>query len=195
MGWWLVACQPTSPYLDTEYPGLTPQPYAEGIVNVPGRFQQNITLSPDGREHYLTQTDAELWRYERILRISQSTDGEWTLDTPQFVKDFTYTNVWFIGEPMLTPDGQQLHFVADYPPDLYRVQRTEEGLWGPPSQLAASTDTADWYPTFTDDQNLYFTYGTMRHAAQEGGDWVRQGSLAIPIPGGDVRDPVMSPDG
>ena len=59
-------------YLDEHYPGPRPQLYAPGIVNVDGRFQQNITISADGKEQYITITDSAVWRYERILRFKQT---------------------------------------------------------------------------------------------------------------------------
>ncbi|MEL6537961.1 MAG: hypothetical protein AAFQ98_21255 [Bacteroidota bacterium] len=199
-GLWLIslsvtACQSSTSYLDTDYPGLTPKPYAEGIVNIDGRFQQNITISPDGSEHYFTQTDSGQWRYERILRISQTADGHWKLDTPQFVKDFSYDNVWFIGEPMLNPSGDRMLFVADYPPALYQVQRTQEGEWGSLNRLPVSTPKADWYPTFTQADQLFFTQGALQHCTLQSGNWVWQDSLSIPFTEDEIRDPVVDPNG
>ena len=123
----LTACEQKVQYLDADVPGMEPKVYAEGIVNLPGRFQQNLTMTSNGNEVLITETNAERWRYERILRI-KSRDGRWVTDTPKFVIDFQFENEWFIGEPMLLGDDE-LFFVADYPPNLWRSQRLGDGEW------------------------------------------------------------------
>ena len=77
-------------YLDENYPDSIPKIYAPGIININGRLQQNITMSPDGKEHLFTQTDSERWRYERILRVRNMGQNKILVDTPQFVKEFKY---------------------------------------------------------------------------------------------------------
>lgn len=152
-----ISCVGKVHYLDRNYPGLTPQKYAPGIINVEGRFQQNITMSPDGREHLITQTDSEMWRYERILRIKSSGNNEAVLDTPRFVQEFEYENFWFIGEPMIAPNNKDLYFVADYPPDYFRSTRTSDGDWSEPVKMdSISTDSRDWFISVSKNNTLYF---------------------------------------
>ncbi len=64
-------------------------------------------MSPDGREQLFTITDSALWRYESMLRI-RNLQHEMLIDTPPFVLDFEYKNQWFIGEPVISPDDQNL---------------------------------------------------------------------------------------
>lgn len=181
-------------YLDEHFPGHEPQLYAPGLVNVEGRFQQNITISANGKEQYITITDSAVWRYERILRLKQ-TDKGLMIDTPQFVKDFTYQNEWFIGEPMLSPDDSFLYFVADFPPDLWRSPRTKSGNLGTPEKLAdVSTAKDDWYPSFASNGNLYFTNGTLYRAKPSNGTYQAKDSIQIPMKLVDVRDPYISPN-
>ena len=41
--------------------------FATNIISVPGRFQQSMTLSEDGKEYYYGITDSKNWNYETIL--------------------------------------------------------------------------------------------------------------------------------
>ncbi len=190
----LLAYQEPVTYLDRDYPGSIPELYAEGIINVAGRLQQNLTMTTDGKEHYITQTDKALWRYERLLRLKTMGNGDVVLDTPQFVREFEYKNEWFIGEPMVSPDDQSLFFVADYPPDLWRSKRTANGDWSSPEKLDLSTPEADWYVTFASG-DLYFTNGTMYQGKREEGAYKNLQKVNGVFNDSDVRDPVMAPNG
>ena len=150
----LLSCHSKISYLDGDFPEMVPKIYAEGIINVDGRYQQNLTMSPDGREHLFTVTDSALWRYEHILRV-KTVQNEILVDTPQFVTDFTFGNERFIGEPMIGPDNKNLFFIADYPPNLWRSKRDDNGDWSRPIQMEAiSTNKDDWHPTVTKDHTL-----------------------------------------
>ena len=193
--WLGTACSEEVHYLDSHYPGLTPTLYAEGIVNQAGKFTQNLTMSPDGREQYFTETNADEWRYLRILRVSMTGNSSPVIDTPRFVTDFHYTHEQFIGEPMLSPDNQQLYFVADYPPDLWYTDRLENGSWNSPKRLETiSTERDDWYITFSKNGRLLFTNGTAYTSAPENGKYLKREKLEAPFNGTDVRDPVIAPN-
>jgi hypothetical protein len=196
-------------YLDDDYPDLIPKKYAEGIINVEGRYQQNLTMSPDGKEHLITQTDSALWRYERILRVRNIGAGEIVTDTPQFVKDFKYQNVWFIGEPMISPDNKELYFVADFPPDYWRSSRTSTGDWSNPVKMdSISTPGRDWFISVSKNNTLYFTHTSVPNPAEpslEVNGTIFKSSFVngehnsgIKVEGlfnqEDAGDPVISPD-
>jgi hypothetical protein len=152
-----VSCVNKVHYLDDDYPDRTPRKYAQGIINVDGRYQQNLTMSPDGKEHLITETDAELWRYERILRIRVTEENKVVVDTPQFVKDFKYERLWFIGEPMISRDNKDLYFVADYPPDYWHAIRTSTGDWSSPVKMdSINTTGKDWFISVAKNKTLYF---------------------------------------
>ncbi len=187
-----VGCGTAVDYIDQDLPGEEPKQFAKGIINARGRFQQNLTMSPSGDEYYITQTDAREWRYLRILRV-RWIDGTHVLDTPQFVRDFSFKNEWFIGEPMLSPTSDRLFFVADYPPDLYVVERKEGGAWSPPMHLPFSTNVPDWYPTFSGG-TLLFTNGSIYKSVPEDGSYGMKERLRVPFNDFDVRDPVMAED-
>ena len=77
-----------------------------------------MTLSVDGKEYYYGITDSKFWKYETILCTRVLTNGQTIMETPSFVAQFHFKQNKFIGEPFLAPDGKQLFFVADYPPDI-----------------------------------------------------------------------------
>ncbi len=185
-------CGTTVDYIDQDFPGEEPRQFAKGIINARGRFQQNLTMSASGDEYYITQTDAREWRYDRILRV-RWIDGTHVLDTPQFVWDFSFKDERFIGEPMLSPTGDQLFFVADYPPDLYAVKRNDDGHWSPPVHQPFSTNAPDWYPTFS-DETLLFTNGSIYKSVPEDGAYGMKERLRVPFNDFDMRDPVMADD-
>ncbi len=189
-----ASCSEQIIYLDNDYPDLIPKKYAVGIINVEGRLQQNLTLSPDGKEHYFTTTDSELWRYESIARVRHH-GNEAVVDTPQFVTDFNYENQWFIGEPMLAPDNEQLFFIADYPPDIWTSKRTENEEWSEPTKLdSVSTEIDDWYPTLSRNSTLYFTNGTVYKSDPKNGTYLFRTKLDSPFNQKDTRDACISPN-
>ncbi|RNC85892.1 MAG: hypothetical protein ED557_03735 [Balneola sp.] len=189
-----ASCSDRIKYLDNDYPGLTPKKYSEGIINIEGRFQQNLTMSPDGKEYLFTTTDSELWRYESILRVRYQ-GNEAVIDTPQFVTDFNYENQWFIGEPMIAPDNQHLFFIADYPPDLWTSKRADDGDWSNPVKLdSLSTEIEDWYPTFSKNNTLYFTTGTVYRSEQENGAYLSKTKVESSFNQKDTRDACISPN-
>ena len=194
MGWIAISCGKSSvDYLDSDFPERTPKKYAEGIVNVSGRHQQNLTMTSDGKEVLITQTNSEEWRYERILRI-KSTKGKWSIDTPRFVSDFQFSNEWFIGEPMISPENNKLFFVADYPPDLWESARLAGGDWGMPTKMTISTEKDDWYPTLSKRGTLYFTNGTGLFSRKERENYTLREVIAPPLDSMDLRDPMISPN-
>ena len=185
----LAACGAGVQYIDDDFPGTEPRLFAEDIVNVPGRLQQSLTMSPSGDEYYFTETSGEEWRYLRILR-ARRTNGTVALDTPRFVTDFRFDKEWFIGEPMLSADNDQLFFVANYPPDLFVADRLPDGNWSTPVRHPLSTTSADWYPTFS-GSDLLFTNGTIYRSRLTDGDYETKERLRAPVNDFDMRDPVM----
>ena len=184
----------TFDYIDKDYPEAEPKIFAEGIINTPDRLQQNISISNDGTEYYFTQTDGEIWRYERILRISIK-DGQVALDTPQFVEAFPFENERFIGEPMLSPDNNYLYFIADYPPDIFSTKRLANGDWSLVSiKNGLSTPKDDWYVTFSGN-DLLFTNGTAYLSSKDKEAYRPAKKFQAPFNNEDVRDPVLSKDG
>ncbi len=187
------SCADQVVYLDDDHPGLIPKKYAVGIINMDDRFQQNMTMSPDGKEQLFTITDAALWRYESIVRVKIIED-EVLIDTPPFVADFQYENHQFIGEPMISPDNEHLYFIADYPPDIWHSRRTDVGDWSKPDKMTEiSTAKDDWYVSLSRNGSLYFTNGTVYKSPLEKGQYTSKTRWESPFNMKDVRDPCISP--
>ncbi|GAB1858620.1 hypothetical protein MHTCC0001_34600 [Flavobacteriaceae bacterium MHTCC 0001] len=119
-----------------------------------------MTMSPDGKEHFFTKTDSTYWFYEGILQVKTGPNNEIVVDTPQFVRDFVFDTVPFIGEPMIAPNNKDLYFVANYPTDFYRSQRTASGEWSKAVRMdSISSEGKDWYLTASKNNTLYFADG------------------------------------
>lgn len=127
-------------------------------------------MTPDGSEVLVGETDSLMWRYERILRIRVTSPDQIVIDTPAFVKNFKYENMWMIGEPMISPDNKTLFFVADYPPDYWQARRDPHGDWIAPTKMKAlSTDQGDWYLSASKNNTLYFTDGRIHKSPNVNG--------------------------
>ena len=179
-------------YLDNDFPGLVPKQYAKGIINQEGRYQQNMTINSQTGEHYITITNSDEWRYMTIQRIALI-DGQVSIDTPQFVQDFTFENNHFIGEPMLSADNQSLYFVADYPPNIWSTSLTSSKEWGIPENLTVSTSEADWYPTAT-QKWLYFSNGTIHQFELNDSTRLRKSEVQLPTDAKPILDPYIADD-
>ena len=113
-------------YFNQSDPGSDVKIFATNIISVPGRFQQSITLSEDGKEYYYGITDSKNWNYETILCTRVLTNGQTVTETPSFVRKFHFKKDKVIGEPFLAPDGKQLFFVANNQPDIWVATRMEK---------------------------------------------------------------------
>lgn len=138
----------------------------------PNRFEQYSSFSPDGAEYYLSVADAD-WNYRGILR-SVRRNGTWSAYAPL---PFVWGEGKDGGEPFVTPDGRQLHFVSaragDKPDetamdgsaaivqagetDIYVSMREGDG-WSEPVRLGAPVNSrsSEWHPTVAADGTLYF---------------------------------------
>jgi len=192
------SCSTKVQYLDQEYPGLIPKKYAKGIVNVEGRHQQGMTMSPDGGEQLFGLTESQFWRYSTILRVKRISANETVIDTPQFVKNFKYERapVSFIGCAMISPDNDRLYFIADYPPDIFYATRTSSGDWsGPVKMDSISTEAGDWYISVTRDRTLYFNNESIfRSPVNDEGEYTESIPVTGPFNEEDAGDPFISPD-
>lgn len=107
----LGGCKSTHPavsYPDPDVPGLTPKVFARTSISLPGRFEQNITMSGDGKDYYYGTADAKDWRYQAILHTRVLPGSKTITDTVPFVRSFRFEREQFIGEPFLAPDGRKL---------------------------------------------------------------------------------------
>ncbi|WP_235297116.1 TolB-like translocation protein [Portibacter marinus] len=104
-------------YLGQILPGLTPQPFAPGVVTTDG-WEYGSTFSPDLKEFYF---------------IRESEDKE----TQQFVVFQKKDSIWLnsvisqrVGQPIISPDGKRMHLGRRY------KKRTKDG-WSEVKMLDA----------------------------------------------------------
>jgi hypothetical protein len=206
----LGGCQSTQPvvqYPDPDVPGLTPKVFAGKSISLPGRFEQNITMSGNGKDYYYGTADASAWRYEAILHTRLLPGGKTATDTVPFVRNFRFEREKFIGEPFLSPDGRKLFFVADLPPDIWVSEQGEDGGWHAAVKLDAPVNSyaGEWNPTLSARGTMYFAStrtdsgkvapdGKIYRATLANGKYV----TAEPLPGlinrEDAGDPCIAPD-
>ena len=188
----LFQCKKPFNYIDSDRPKLTPKKYAQGIINVEGRFQQNLTMSPDGKVYMITITDSKIWQYEKILRI-KIYDNQIEGDTPEIIKNFKFQNELFIGEPVISSNNKELFFIADYPPDIWMSRRLKNSDWGNPIKLNnLSTKEGNWYPVVSGFSNLYFTNGTLFKCKRKNESYNHKTKVEGHFNKYDVRDATIS---
>lgn len=119
------------------------------------------TLSPDGREMYLTQcvTDPQYPRYAQIVKSSRS-DAAWGKVTVVAVSKDTLSS---FAHPAVSPDGNWLYFTSDMPggqggKDIWRTRITSAGFGGV-ENLGPEVNTPgdEMFPTFRPNGDLYFS--------------------------------------
>lgn len=206
----LSGCKSTSTaiqYPDPGVPGLTPKVFASGSISLPGRFEQNITMSGDGKDYYYGTADAREWRYETILHTRVMPGGKTLTDTVPFVRNFRFEREKFIGEPFLSPDGRKLFFVADLPPDIWMSEKKEDGTWNAAVKLDAPVNSyaGEWNPTLSARGTMYFAStrtdsgkvapdGKIYRAPLVNGKYGTAEPLTGLINREDAGDPCISPD-
>ena len=191
-------------YFNQSDPGTDVKIFATNIISVPGRFQQSMTLSEDGKEYYYGITDSKNWNYKTILCTRVLTNGQTVTETPSFVTKFHFKKNPVIGEPFLAPDGRQLFFVADYPPDIWVATRMENNEWSEAKKLPApvNSDAAEWSPCVSASGTLDFCSmrnrgadnGRIYKCEKENGVYKEPELLKGEINDDDVGDPAVSPD-
>jgi hypothetical protein len=124
----ILFAQKTVKYFDTDYPDTLPKKYATSIISIKDRFQESLTMSPDGNEQLFTQTLGTDWMQERILRVKRIGDKNILLDTLHFGIDFMG-----FAEPMISNDNKKLFFLGDQ--SCWYSNRTITGGWSNPIKI------------------------------------------------------------
>ena len=191
-------------YFNQSEPGTDVKIFATNIISVSDRLQQSVTFSEDGKEYYFGITGSRDWNYETILCTRVLTNGQTVTETPSFATKFHFRKNKFIGEPSLAPDGRQLFFVADFPPDIWVATRMENNEWSEAKKLPApiNSDTAEWSPFVSARGTLYFCStrnrsaydGRIYNCEKENGVYKEPELLKGEINDDEVGDPAVSPD-
>jgi Tol biopolymer transport system component len=132
--------------------------FAEGIVST-DEHEDSPGFSRDGKTIY--------WEYGQpvlsTIVYSRFERGRWS--EPQVAE---FSGRYHDRDPFITPDGKRLYFCSRRPApgstearrdwDIWYVEQTAGGKWGPPVRLAApvNTDFDELYATLTTTGTLYF---------------------------------------
>ena len=189
-------------YFGLKLPGETPELFAPGIINTPGRSVGHLAFSPDGTECYFTVFDGA-WNNPRIL-FTRYENGAWT---PQVPVTFADGRLKF--EPLFSRNGNILYFgVANSTDvDFWMVQRvSREQEWSNPQPLPAPLNSPknEYRLAQAADGTMYFA--SNRDGGLGGMDIYRTVSkpgepLQVENLGPPVNteftdtDPAISPDG
>ena len=131
-------------YLGMKKPGLTPEPFAPGILWAVYNPHSSLTISPDGKEIYWT---ASFFSYSSKIWFMKMKNNQWS--EPEIVP---FSRQYHHEGPFFSPDGSRLYFCSDRPIikngsikrdlDIWFVDRTSDG-WGEPKNIGSPVNTAN----------------------------------------------------
>jgi len=150
--------QLSGPYLGQEPPGMTPEPFAPGVLVARDGDAINSVFSPDGNEFYYVILEDQSPRYN--LWFTQRVNGVWA--TP---RELRLAGEYEVADIAISPDGERLYFCSDRPTywddaegfDIWYVEREEDG-WSEPINAGRTINTpgGETQPSFTTDGAMYF---------------------------------------
>ena len=108
------------PYLGQTPPGLTPEPFAPGIVTTKG-WEYGAIFSPDMKEFYFLRNNEETDKHELVVYENKNNQWHQTGVSPRQ------------GQPIIAPDGKTMHLGRRY------KERTDAG-WSERKSLDAPFD-------------------------------------------------------
>jgi len=108
------------PYLGQTPPGLTPEPFAPGIVTTKG-WEYGAIFSPDMKEFYFLRNNEETDKHELVVYENKNNQWHQTGVSPRQ------------GQPIIAPDGKTMHLGRRY------KERTDAG-WSERKNLDAPFD-------------------------------------------------------
>ena len=146
----------SGPYLGQTPPGSQPELFAPGVIST-GLAELNSVFTPDGGEFYYAVDIGLDW----VIMVTRQTDTGWAApEAASFTRGHSGVDL------CISTDGQRLLFCSDRPRpgadargpmDIWMVERTPEGTWSEPVNLeTVNSDSAEFYPTLTNDGTLYF---------------------------------------
>jgi hypothetical protein len=191
-------------YLGQMPPGSTPELFAPGIVSTE-KNELNLAVSPDGSEIFFTEwSDGK-----NTLFFIRKVAGEWA---GRSVAEFSGESSDV--DPYFSADGRRLYFSSMRPTsntdstsdsNLWFVEKTAAGGWGPPQLLQKVNDPAsdEYYTSQSSDGELYFSIfashgstGDVYRSPQIDGTPSVPELLPPPIStDANEHDPLIAPDG
>lgn len=170
-----------NPYLGQEPPGLTPEPFAPGIVTT-AHYELTGVFTPDMKEFYLIRNGG---KYEQpSLVVFKNENNRWH-------ESFVSPRV---GTPVISPDGETMHLGKRY------MERTDTG-WSEVKSLGAPFDdlpimrlTASSKGTYFFDEFKQDFTGDIRYSRLVDGKYEAPKLLNKNINSGKSFHPFIAPD-
>ncbi|MDY8136010.1 hypothetical protein [Aquimarina sp. 2201CG5-10] len=106
-------------YLDQKPPGLTPEPFAPGIVTT-GHWEYGGVFTPDQKEFYFIREVEESKKQEFVVFKYIKNKWRESVISPR------------VGQPFISPDGETMHLGRRY------KERKETGEWSEIKKLDSS---------------------------------------------------------
>jgi Tol biopolymer transport system component len=142
------------PYFGQPVPRLEAEPFAPGLISLPGRYEFALSFSPTGDELLFGQQVPEAAVSVLHSRVE---DGVWTEPLEVRLSGGAKKDEM---EAFFTPNGQRIFF-APYDEGMdVRIWSLEvaSGGWKNPRELPSPiADDPAFYPTMSSDGTLYYT--------------------------------------
>jgi len=148
-------------YLGFREAGLKPEIFLPGIIIHLNPPHNGLTISPDSKQIWWTETSIKYDLYSRIW-LMKEVDGFWT--PPQVAP---FSSRYLDSYPCFSVDGKMIFFSSNRPLDentepkdsnIWYVEKTKEG-WSRPKSLGPSVNTEmdENTPTVDKDGTLYYS--------------------------------------
>lgn len=153
-------------YLDQEYPGITPRPFAPHIFSVKGEYEfklhSSLFFTPDGNEiYFINQTFPVVFGHSKSVMVMKNNNGTWSEP-----KTAVFSGKYGDGPVSIPEDGRRLYFGSQRPlsgsgdykdTDIWYVDRQPDG-WSEPINMGPPINTQfnEWGFSFTKNGTVYF---------------------------------------
>ncbi|WP_282087261.1 hypothetical protein [Aquimarina algiphila] len=124
------------PYLGQKPPGLTPEPFAPGIVTT-ADWEVSGVFTPDIREFYFIRESKETKKQELVVFQYQNNEWQESVVSPR------------VGTPFIAPDGMTMHLGRKF------RERTETGDWSELKKLDPSFEEIQIMRLTTSSKGTY----------------------------------------
>ena len=162
------------PYLGQEPPGLTPKPFAPGLISLENRDEAGVVVAPGGREIFFWTVEPTEGGGPPTVTVymTEERNGAWTEPVVA-----PFSGQFMDAYLAMHPNGSRIYFQSDRPIDpavsgfkynLWYVDREGDG-WGAavPMGQAINGRNHTGGPSVTRDGTLYFTLMDFESGVQE----------------------------
>jgi outer membrane protein OmpA-like peptidoglycan-associated protein len=144
----------------------------DGQMKDPQNFDKSLnnklndgpsSFSKDGNYMAFTRNNYELTKKDKIVKLEiyfrTYRDGKWSKPEPFVLNNKEYS----VGHPNLSADGKTMYFTSDMPggygkADIYRITKSESGVWGNPENLGnkINTEGDEMFPFYEEKNEVLF---------------------------------------